>query len=94
MAHQNHPQRCVILKLPHALLTPQYFALDLKISVREKTVLAVFHPDAQELFNVSSDLKRVCWTLVDKEKKLETGASRSPHPISLAILIKSNLTEQ
>jgi hypothetical protein len=48
---------------------------DLKISVREKTVLAVYHPDAQELFNVSSDLKRVCWTLIDKEKKLETGAS-------------------
>jgi hypothetical protein len=43
---------------------------DLRISVREKTVLRLFHPDAVELFNVSSDLKRVCWTLADPKFRL------------------------
>ncbi len=43
---------------------------DLRISAREKTVLRLFHPDAIELFNVSSDLKRVCWTLADPNYRL------------------------
>jgi hypothetical protein len=30
----------------------------------------LFHPDAVELFNVSSDLKRVCWTLADPKFRL------------------------
>jgi DNA ligase-4 len=36
---------------------------DLKVSIRERTVLGVMHPDAIDLFNVCSDLRRVCWTL-------------------------------
>ncbi|KAJ9107908.1 hypothetical protein QFC19_002651 [Naganishia cerealis] len=43
---------------------------DLKAGVREKTVLSAFHPQAIELFNVSSDLKRVCWTLWDRHSRL------------------------
>lgn len=43
---------------------------DLRISIREKGVLAVFHPDAADLFNVCSDLKRVCWTLYKPELRL------------------------
>jgi DNA ligase-4 len=45
--------------------------VDLKAGVREKTVLAAFHPQAIELFNVSSDLKRVCWALYDPHFRLD-----------------------
>jgi DNA ligase-4 len=45
--------------------------VDLRISIREKGVFACFHPDAGDLFNVCSDLKRVCWTLYDPKKRLE-----------------------
>jgi hypothetical protein len=45
--------------------------VDLRISIREKGVFACFHPDAGDLFNVCSDLKRVCWTLFDIKKRLE-----------------------
>ncbi|OXC65372.1 DNA ligase 4 [Cryptococcus neoformans] len=38
---------------------------DLHISIRERGVLSAFHPDAIDLYNVCSDLKRVCWTLYD-----------------------------
>ncbi|GHJ87568.1 hypothetical protein NliqN6_3970 [Naganishia liquefaciens] len=44
---------------------------DLKAGVREKTVLAAFHPQAIELFNVSSDLKRVCYFLADPHLRLD-----------------------
>ncbi|GFZ52023.1 DNA ligase 4 [Saitozyma sp. JCM 24511] len=44
---------------------------DLRISIREKGVFAVFHPDAGDLFNVCSDLKRVCWTLYKPDIRLE-----------------------
>lgn len=44
---------------------------DLRISIREKGVFACFHPDAGTLFNVCSDLKRVCWTLYKPEIRLE-----------------------
>lgn len=43
---------------------------DLKISFRERTVLHALHPDAIDLFNVCSDLKRVCWTLYDPSYRL------------------------
>ncbi|KLT43549.1 ATP-dependent DNA ligase [Cutaneotrichosporon oleaginosum] len=44
---------------------------DLRISIREKGVFSCFHPDAATLFNVCSDLKRVCWTLYKPEIRLE-----------------------
>ncbi|WVR03601.1 hypothetical protein IAU60_000593 [Kwoniella sp. DSM 27419] len=44
---------------------------DLRISIREKGVFACFHPDAADLFNVCSDLKRVCWTLYRPDTRLE-----------------------
>ncbi|WWD08963.1 hypothetical protein V865_007078 [Kwoniella europaea PYCC6329] len=44
---------------------------DLRISIKEKGVFGCFHPDAGDLFNVCSDLKRVCWTLYKPEKRLE-----------------------
>ena len=45
--------------------------LDLIISVKETTILSVFHPDALTLFNTCSDLKRVAHTLFNPEYRLD-----------------------
>ncbi|KAM4537951.1 DNA ligase 4 [Fundulus diaphanus] len=38
---------------------------DMKLGVSKETVLQVFHPDATDLYNVSTDLKKVCQQLHD-----------------------------
>ncbi|KAF9525150.1 DNA ligase 4 [Crepidotus variabilis] len=43
---------------------------DMNISVKETTVFSVFHPDAQDLFNTCSDLKKVTWELWDTSYRL------------------------
>ncbi|KAI0642168.1 ATP dependent DNA ligase domain-containing protein [Trametes meyenii] len=43
---------------------------DLVISVKENTVFSVFHPDAYDLFNTCSDLKKVAWELWDPNRRL------------------------
>lgn len=43
----------------------------MKIGATEKTILDLWHPDAENLFNISSSLKRVCWELYDPEIRLE-----------------------
>ena len=40
------------------------------ISVKETTVFSVFHPDAQDLYNTCSDLKKVAWELWDPARRL------------------------
>ena len=40
------------------------------ISVKETTVFAVFHPDAHDLYNTCSDLKKVAWELWDPKRRL------------------------
>ena len=40
------------------------------ISVKENTVFGVFHPDAYDLFNTCSDLKKVAWELWDPHRRL------------------------
>lgn len=44
---------------------------DVKLTLKEKSILDVFHPDAMRLFIVCSDLKRVCWTLWDQRVRLD-----------------------
>ncbi|KAI0998749.1 DNA ligase 4 [Podosphaera aphanis] len=44
----------------------------MKIGVSEKTVLDLWHPDGEALFNVSSNLRRVCWELTDPAVRLES----------------------
>ncbi|KAJ7355365.1 DNA ligase IV [Mycena albidolilacea] len=43
---------------------------DMVISVKETTVFSVFHPDAQDLYNTCSDLKKVAWELWDPSHRL------------------------
>ena len=38
-------------------------------------MFSCFHPDAGDLFNVCSDLKRVCWTLYRPDIRLEKHVS-------------------
>jgi len=43
----------------------------MKIGATERTIFDVWHPDAETLFNVSSNLRRVCWELWDPSVRLE-----------------------
>jgi DNA ligase-4 len=43
----------------------------MKVGATEKTFFNVWHPDADSLFNVSSNLRRVCWELYDPAVRLE-----------------------
>ncbi len=45
----------------------------MRIGATERTILELWHPDAQHLYNVSSSLRRVCWELYDSDIRL-TGA--------------------
>ncbi|GAP88831.1 putative DNA ligase 4 [Rosellinia necatrix] len=44
----------------------------MRIGATERTILELWHPDAQHLFNVSSSLRRVCWELHDPSIRLNT----------------------
>ncbi|TSK17853.1 DNA ligase 4 [Bagarius yarrelli] len=43
---------------------------DMKLGISKETVLQIFHPDASELYNVSTDLARVCRQLHDPSVSL------------------------
>ena len=43
----------------------------MKIGATEKTILDIWHKNAEVLFNVSSNLRRVCWELYDPNVLLE-----------------------
>lgn len=43
----------------------------MKVGATEKTFFGIWHPDAENLFNISSNLRRVCWELHDKSVRLE-----------------------
>ncbi|KAJ8751040.1 hypothetical protein K2173_016221 [Erythroxylum novogranatense] len=42
---------------------------DLKLGISEKSIFHEFHPDAEELFNVTCDLKLVCERLRDRSQR-------------------------
>lgn len=43
----------------------------MKVGATEKTFFNIWHPDAESLFNISSNLRRVCWELYDPSIRLE-----------------------
>ncbi|CAM6105482.1 unnamed protein product [Calypogeia fissa] len=64
---------------------------DLKLGISEKTILSVFHPDAEHVFNVTSDLQRVCETLQNRNERysrhdIQVGTSVRPQ---LAVRVDS-----
>ncbi len=61
MDRTNYPER--LAPLISLLLGFSSRPLDMIISVKENTVFSVFHPDAYDLFNTCSDLKKVAWEL-------------------------------
>ncbi|KIV87728.1 hypothetical protein PV11_03254 [Exophiala sideris] len=44
----------------------------MKVGATEKTFFHIWHPDAESLFNISSNLRRVCWELWDPAKRLDS----------------------
>ncbi|KAI0004856.1 ATP-dependent DNA ligase [Xylariaceae sp. FL0662B] len=46
---------------------------EMRVGATEKTILEVWHPNAQDLFGVSSSLRRVCWELSDPNVRLTDG---------------------
>ena len=42
-----------------------------KVGATEKTFFNIWHPDADNLYNISSNLRRVCWELHDRSVRLE-----------------------
>lgn len=42
---------------------------DLKLGISEKSIFHEFHPDAEDLFNVTCDLKLVCEKLKDRSQR-------------------------
>lgn len=50
------------------------------ISVKETTVFSVFHPDAEDLFNTCSDLKKVAWELSDPTRRLNPEVQLTSDP--------------
>lgn len=57
------------------LVTHAHHFVDMIISVKENTVFGVFHPDAYDLFNTCSDLKKVVWELCDPHRRLNDEVS-------------------
>lgn len=64
--------------------TDALIILDMIISVKETTVFSVFHPDAHDLFNTCSDLKKVAWELWDPQRRLNDEVQYPPHKCSLS----------
>lgn len=50
----------------------------MKVGATEKTIFEIWHPDADNLFNISSSLRRVCWELYDPGFRLE-GENKGIH---------------
>lgn len=45
------------------------FIADLKLGISERSIFHEFHPDAEDLFNVTCDLKLVCEKLRDRNQR-------------------------
>lgn len=54
--------------------------VDLKVGMSETTILHHFHPDAQDLFNVTCDLKGVCDKLTDPSQRYQRQVALPPCP--------------
>ncbi|TYH36365.1 hypothetical protein ES332_D13G259100v1 [Gossypium tomentosum] len=63
---------------------------DLKLGISEKSIFQEFHPDAEDLFNVTCDLKLVCEKLRDRtqrHKRQDIEVGKAVHP-QLALRVR------
>lgn len=70
LADPDHSQGCAGLEAVSGAELTRRLIADLKISLGERVVLQTLHEDAIDLFNVCSDLKRVCYTLWSPDFRL------------------------
>lgn len=49
---------------------------NMHVGATEKTILEIWHPDAETMFNISSSLKRVTWELWDRGVRLKSEENR------------------
>lgn len=54
----------------------------------EKSILGLWHPDAMSLFNVTSNLKRVCWELYDPNFRLSSLVSDAAYIYQSSLMLK------
>lgn len=57
----------VMIRIFCGLLTE---VIDLHVGVSERSLFAIWHPDAVPLYSISNSLKRVCWELSDPNHRL------------------------
>ncbi|XP_033837878.2 DNA ligase 4 [Periophthalmus magnuspinnatus] len=70
---------------------------DMKISISKETVLQVFHPDAAELYNVNTDLNKVCQQLhnpVVSLSEVSIGLFSAFKPMLAAVANLCNIEKQ
>lgn len=96
MARASYTQGSVLRSIPLRSLTgsgqvtpglPACLFLDdaeLKMGSSEKTILNYFHPDAVELFNITSNLRRVCQELKDPTTTLSARVALCSRPDTAA----------
>ena len=65
----NHSERYGVFNL-FVMCEVTLALVDMVISVKEYTVFSLFHPDAHDLFNTCSDLKKVAYQLWNPEVRL------------------------
>ncbi|KJE94264.1 ATP dependent DNA ligase [Capsaspora owczarzaki ATCC 30864] len=66
---------------------------DVKCGMSAQTVLKTFHQDAVDLFNVCSNLRRVCWQLRDPTKRLVSNDVSLFHPFRPMLAMRENISK-
>jgi DNA ligase-4 len=65
---------------------------ELKLGVSEKTFLKAFHVDAEEYFNITSSLRKVCDTLIDPAIRLPRSSGIALfHPVKPMLASRSDI---
>ncbi|KAI6682626.1 hypothetical protein NL676_036507 [Syzygium grande] len=78
----SSPPRYGVLDLSETVMIARCY-IDLKLGISEKSIFHEFHPDAEDMFNVTCDLKLVCEKLRDrgqrhKRQDIEAGKAVRP----------------
>ncbi|KAL8708443.1 MAG: hypothetical protein Q9220_006667 [cf. Caloplaca sp. 1 TL-2023] len=75
-AQKEDSQQSIFMSFYHRMNAEELMWLiriilrQMKVGATEKTFFNIWHPDAESLFNISSNLRRVCWELYDPDVRL------------------------